>query len=76
VTPAFTRRARELLGDRGHRGEAAGGPPAGGHPGAGPKNTSSASRLWLARRMTGMLVGALPGRHIRVVADSACAAGS
>ena len=37
------------------------------------KDTSSASRLWLARRMTGMLAGALPGRHIRVVADSAYA---
>ena len=39
------------------------------------KGTSSASRLWLARRMTGMLAGALPGRRIRVVADSACAGG-
>jgi hypothetical protein len=39
------------------------------------KDTSSASRLWLARRMTGMLAGALPGRHIRVVADSAYAGG-
>jgi DDE superfamily endonuclease len=37
------------------------------------KNTSSASRLWLARRMTEMLAGALPGRHIHVVADSAYA---
>ena len=39
------------------------------------KDTSSASRLWLARRMTGMLAGALPGRRIRVVADSAYAGG-
>ena len=39
------------------------------------KNTSSASRLWLARRMTEMLAGALPGRRIHVVADSACAGG-
>ena len=39
------------------------------------KDTSSASRLWLARRMTEMLAGALPGRDIRVVADSACAGG-
>jgi DDE superfamily endonuclease len=37
------------------------------------KNTSSASRLWLARRMTELLAGALPGRDIHVVADSACA---
>jgi len=39
------------------------------------KDTSSASRLWLARRMAEMLAGALPGRHIRVVADSAYAGG-
>jgi len=39
------------------------------------KDTSSASRLWLARRMTQMLAGALPCRHIRVVADSAYAGG-
>jgi DDE superfamily endonuclease len=39
------------------------------------KDTSSASRLWLARRMTEMLAGALPGRDIRVVADSAYAGG-
>src|SRR5258705_5739410 len=39
------------------------------------KDTSSASRLWLARRMTEMPAGALPGRDIRVVADSACAGG-
>ena len=37
------------------------------------KGTSSASRLWLARRMTGMLAAALPGRDIRAVADSAYA---
>ena len=37
------------------------------------KNTSSASRLWLARRMTGLLASALPGRDIHVVADSAYA---
>jgi hypothetical protein len=37
------------------------------------KDTSSASRLWLARRMTGLLAGALPGRDIHVVADSAYA---
>ena len=37
------------------------------------KNTSSASRLWLARRMTELLAGALPGRDIHVVADSAYA---
>ena len=37
------------------------------------KNTSSASRLWLARRMTEMLAGALPGRRLHVVADSAYA---
>jgi DDE superfamily endonuclease len=39
------------------------------------KDTSSASRLWLARRMTEMLAGALPGRRIYVVADSAYAGG-
>ena len=39
------------------------------------KDTGSASRLWLARRMTEPLAGALPGRHIRVVADSAYAGG-
>ncbi len=39
------------------------------------KDASSASRLWLARRMTELLAGALPGRHIRVVADSAYAGG-
>jgi hypothetical protein len=39
------------------------------------KNTNSASRLWVARRMTEALAGALPGRHIHVVADSAYAGG-
>ena len=39
------------------------------------KNRSSASRLWLARHMTGLSVGALPGRDIHVVADSAYAGG-
>jgi hypothetical protein len=39
------------------------------------KNTNSASRLWLARRMTELLAGALPGRDIHVVADSAYAGG-
>jgi hypothetical protein len=37
------------------------------------KGTSSASRLWLARRMAGAIAGALPGRDIHVVADSAYA---
>src|SRR5216683_1406265 len=37
------------------------------------KNTQSASRLWLARRMTQMLADALPGRDIHVTADSAYA---
>ena len=37
------------------------------------KGTSSASRLWLARRMAEMLGRALPGREIHVVADSAYA---
>ena len=37
------------------------------------KDTNSASRLWLARRMAGMLAGALAGRRIRVVADAAYA---
>ena len=40
------------------------------------KDTNSASRLWLARRMAESLAGALPGRDIRVVADSAYAGGS
>jgi hypothetical protein len=39
------------------------------------KDTNSASRLWLSRRMAEMLAGALPARHIRVVADSAYAGG-
>jgi len=39
------------------------------------KNTHSASRLWLARRMAQMIAEALPGRHIHVVADSAYAGG-
>jgi hypothetical protein len=37
------------------------------------KNTNSASRLWLARRMAQMIAEALPGRHIQVVADAAYA---
>jgi hypothetical protein len=37
------------------------------------KGTNSASRLWLARRMTEALASALPGRAIRVVADAAYA---
>ena len=39
------------------------------------KGTSSSSRLWLARRMAGAIAGALPGRAIHVVADSAYAGG-
>jgi hypothetical protein len=39
------------------------------------KNTGSASRLWLARRMAELLTAALPGRRIHVVADSAYAGG-
>ena len=39
------------------------------------KNTSSASRLRLARRMAESLADALPGRHIHVAADSAYAGG-
>jgi hypothetical protein len=35
------------------------------------KGTNSASRLWLARRMTAKLAAALPGRDIHAVADSA-----
>jgi hypothetical protein len=35
------------------------------------KGTSSASRLWPARRMTQALAGALPGRDLHAVADSA-----
>jgi DDE superfamily endonuclease len=37
------------------------------------KDTNSASRLWLARRMAVLLAGALPGRDVHVVADSAYA---
>jgi DDE superfamily endonuclease len=40
------------------------------------KDTSSASRLWLARGMAEAIAGALPGRAIHVVADSAYAGGS
>jgi hypothetical protein len=39
------------------------------------KGTSSSSRLWLARRMAQAIAGALPGRVIHVVADSAYAGG-
>ncbi len=39
------------------------------------KNTSSASRLWLACRMTQMLAAALPGRDIHVTGDAAYAGG-
>jgi DDE superfamily endonuclease len=39
------------------------------------KDTNSASRLWLARRMAESLAGALPGRDIHVVADAAYAGG-
>ncbi|MGO9297971.1 MAG: hypothetical protein ACLP52_29500 [Streptosporangiaceae bacterium] len=35
------------------------------------KDTTSASRLYLARRMIGMLAGALPGRVIHGVGDAA-----
>jgi hypothetical protein len=37
------------------------------------KGTNSRSRLWLARRMTEDLAAALPGRKVRVTADSAYA---
>ncbi len=37
------------------------------------KGTSPASRLWLARRMTQMIAGALPGRDVHVVTDAAYA---
>jgi hypothetical protein len=37
------------------------------------KDTMSASRLWLARRMAEQIAAALPGRRIHVVADSAYA---
>ena len=39
------------------------------------KGTNSKSRLWLASWMAGRLAAALPGRQVRVVADSACAGG-
>ena len=39
------------------------------------KDTSSASRLWLARRMAAAIAGALPGRAIHVTADAAYAGG-
>ena len=39
------------------------------------KDTSSASRLWLARRMAAAIAGALAGRRIHVAADSAYAGG-
>jgi hypothetical protein len=39
------------------------------------KGSNSKSRLWLARRMAEQLAAALPGRQIRVVADSAYAGG-
>nr|MDQ2815488.1 transposase [Actinomycetota bacterium] len=39
------------------------------------KDSNSRSRLWLARRMAGRLAAALPGRQVRVVADSAYAGG-
>jgi len=37
------------------------------------KGTTSASRLWLARRMAADLAGALPGRALHVAADAAYA---
>ena len=39
------------------------------------KGTTSASRLWLARRMVTRLAAALPGRQVSVTADSAYAGG-
>jgi hypothetical protein len=39
------------------------------------KDTNSKSRLWLARRMAERLAAALPGREVRVTADSAYAGG-
>jgi hypothetical protein len=39
------------------------------------KGSNSKSRLWLARRMAERLAAALPGREVRVVADSAYAGG-
>jgi len=35
------------------------------------KGTTSASRLWLARRMVTRLAAELPGRQVHVTADSA-----
>ena len=37
------------------------------------KDTTSASRLWLARRMITRLARELPGRQLHVTAGSACA---
>ena len=39
------------------------------------KGTNAKSRLWLARQMAERLAAALPGRQVRVVADSAYAGG-
>jgi DDE superfamily endonuclease len=39
------------------------------------KDTNSASRLWLARRMAQALAGVLPGRDIHVTGDAAYAGG-
>ena len=39
------------------------------------KDTASASRLWLARRMAQMIAQALPGRKIHVTGDAAYAGG-
>ena len=39
------------------------------------KDTNSASRLWLARRMAQMLADALPGRDMHVTGDAAYAGG-
>jgi hypothetical protein len=39
------------------------------------KGSNSKSRLWLARRMAERLAAALPGRRVRVTADSAYAGG-
>jgi hypothetical protein len=39
------------------------------------KGSNSKSRLWLARRMAERLAAALPGRRVRVAADSAYAGG-
>ena len=40
------------------------------------KDTASASRLWLARRMAQMIARALPGRKIHIAGDAAYAGGS